>query len=94
MSEQLDLAGSLPAPVVAALQREKEAEEREHFDWCSDDSILIPFQPETACYLNGAGSLVIRQRADDGEDDRFVFVTREYVRRLIDRLNIFEKTGR
>jgi hypothetical protein len=54
----------------------------EDFDWAADDSVVIPQQPETACYRNEAGQIVIRQRHWP-DDDSFVYINPESLPRII-----------
>jgi hypothetical protein len=56
------------------------------FDWLADAvDIVIPEQPETAVYVNTAGAIVIRQRADY-DDDPIIRIRPECVGALIARL--------
>ena len=48
------------------------------FDW-SDVVIVVAEQPATACYLNPAGDIVLRQRgADRDDDDPFLWFAPEH----------------
>ena len=51
-----------------------------NFDWYSDDgesSIVVRHQPATAVYTNPQGEVVIRQQDQYGDDDDFVYVTKD-----------------
>ena len=54
------------------------------FDWRSDDSIILRYQPATAVYRNACNAVVIRQEGAGYEDDQFVILRDgEAVRRLV-----------
>ena len=54
------------------------------FDWRSDDSIILGYQPATAVYRNACNAVVIRQEGAGYEDDQFVILRdAEAVRRLV-----------
>jgi hypothetical protein len=42
------------------------------FDWRSDDSIILRFQPATAVYRDSCNAVVIRQEGAGYEDDQYV----------------------
>jgi hypothetical protein len=44
------------------------------FDWRSDDSIVLGYQPATAIYRNASDAIVIRQEGVGYEDDQFVIL--------------------
>ena len=51
-----------------------------NFDWYSDDgetSIVVRHQPATAAYTNPHGEVVIRQQDQYGDEDDFVYVTKD-----------------
>lgn len=53
------------------------------FSWTEDrDSVVLPEQPETACYTNGNGFVVIRQNGWPDDDDAVVIVDPNNVRKL------------
>jgi hypothetical protein len=87
----------LPQPVADAIKRAvEEREDDEDWLWWSKNPelVVVPEQPETAIYKNVAGAIVIRQRAQWNEDvDPLVFITRDNVKAVIDRLMQFEQTG-
>jgi hypothetical protein len=56
------------------------------FDWSQDDSVILRQQPETACYYNAEGSLVIRQRGWPDEDS-VVIIAAPCVDAFIDGLS-------
>jgi hypothetical protein len=58
------------------------------FDWCNDDAVVCVEQIPVAAYLNEAGCLVIRQKADwpHQEDDAFVIVAEANVMTFIDKI--------
>ena len=48
----------------------------EGFDWQTDDSVVVPYQPALAVYVNTRGSIVIRQERGELEDeDTIVIIT-------------------
>jgi hypothetical protein len=50
------------------------------FYWYSDDgesSIVVRHQPATAVYTNPHGEVVIRQQDQYGDEDNFVYVTKD-----------------
>ena len=85
-----------PQPVLDAIKRAEEREDDEDWRWWSKNEacVVVPEQPETAVYINKVGAVVIRQRAQWNEDvDPLVFITRDNVKAVIDRLMHFEQTG-
>ena len=57
------------------------------FNWRSDDSIILGYQPATAVYRNACNAVVIRQEGAGGDDDHFVVLRdAEAVRRLVNAL--------
>ena len=57
------------------------------FDWMNDRSIVLKEQPETACYFNEDGSLIIRQRAAwNQEDDPYVVICAQNLAEFIDKI--------
>lgn len=64
------------------------------FDWSSENAdIVVKKQPMTAIYLNPSDQVVIRQESDDGDTDAdpFVFISREHLPAVIDRLQAILK---
>lgn len=59
----------------------------EEFDWLTDPSVILVEQPETACYRNPTGALVIRQRASwNSQDDSFVFIAPQSIGDFLDEI--------
>ena len=65
-----------------------EAAGSDNFDWRSDDSIILRYQPATAVYRNACNTVVIRQEGAGYEDDQFVILRdAEAVNRLVAALH-------
>jgi hypothetical protein len=76
----------LPAIIPAkAAEDSLDREAADQFDWVNDDSIILHEQPETACYFNPRGDLVIRQRGWPDEDST-VIISRGCVDEFLDKL--------
>ena len=61
------------------------------FDWSTDDSIILGYQPATAVYRNACNAVVIRQEGAGYEDDQFIILRdAEAVPRLVDALQAEE----
>jgi hypothetical protein len=88
---QLDLVGgdvATPCPPLSGrISTSRSLPDPDRFDWCNDESVIIPEQPETALYWNPQDQLVIRQRKWPDEDS-FVFFSRAHVRQVIDALSM------
>jgi len=77
---------------MAASERDAPANEATDFDWDDDDSVVAEEQRMVKAYLNPRNQLVIRQQGDYPHDeDMWVVVSREYVGRLISRLEGLER---
>lgn len=57
----------------------------EDFDWKDSHSVVLREQPETAIYCNQFSEIVIRQRRWP-DDDPFIYITRDNLQPVIDRL--------
>jgi hypothetical protein len=76
---------------VDRIGREIRAEERDQdepeFDWFNDQAIILREQRQVAIYRNRMDGLVMRQERDWHEDeDVFIVIAPENVRRFVDRL--------
>ena len=61
----------------------------DNFDWRSDDSIILGYQPATAVYRNACNAVVIRQEGAGYDDDQFVILRDdEAVHRLVAALHV------
>jgi hypothetical protein len=55
------------------------------FDWTDTESVILREQPETACYFNPHGDLVIRQRGGPDEDS-VIIISKTCVDAFLDKL--------
>jgi hypothetical protein len=67
-------------------QQQRSKADAEHFNWYSDDSVLLEKQLRTAVYLNQHDDLVIRQEADYRDNEVFIFIARQNIMEFIDKL--------
>jgi hypothetical protein len=88
-------ANQFAAPVQTSVQTEPQPDRGLEFDWrrCRDD-IVVPSQPAIAVYTNPDGAVVLRQEGHYGpEEDHWVFVHRQNLHALIQRLQQLEDEG-
>jgi hypothetical protein len=71
--------------VVPPKAAEDEREPAKDFDWLNDDSIMLREQPETACYFNQYGGLVIRQRGWP-DNDSVVIIAPNNIGEFLDKI--------
>lgn len=61
----------------------------EGFDWANNEDVLVPEQAAVAVYLNPKGAVVLRQEADMGDDDHFVYIAINHIPALIAKLKTY-----
>ena len=78
-------SAQLPAIDPPAPKPSADTPEAKDFDWNDTESVVLHEQPETACYFNPNGALVVRQRSWP-DDDSCVLIAPEQIDVFIDKL--------
>ena len=60
----------------------------ETFNWSSDEDIVIRQQREIAIYANPHRQVVIRERGDIYDEDKFIIISAEHVPDVLDALKM------